>query len=451
MPSSEDTCVDRADTTLLIGGLWREGSGSVLGSWNPADGTLVDSFQTASEKDVTDAVTAAADAAGEWAAAGLSVRTGLLEAWADRLDSEADALAAAAVQELGATTDEARSEVADGVAALRAATTIDADGSPLGNVALVTASVSPVALPLSRLGAALAVGNTLVWQPPPHASVVATTLTRLAHFPAGVLNVVLGSDDVAVALARADIAGFHIIGTPSLARWLCREALEVGGRVVAEVSGSAVAIVLAGANPEDAAERITRSAFAFAGQRSGAIKRVVVESRVAEPFLELLSDQVSRLKVGDPADTSVMMGPLRDAPSVQRAKEFVDARTAAGAPCHVGGAAMPELGDAFFEPTLLGPSTRQELLTTVMGPVITLVDVDDPGSLPLQAGAPLAACILGGDRQTARQIATALATPHVRVGSLPPDNVYETLFGQRALIPGDTPYCPLTRTEEIGT
>ena len=449
MPSSEDAPVDPADTTLLIGGTWREGTGSVLGSWNPADGMLVDSFQTASETDVTDAVTAAADAAGEWAAAGLSVRRRLLEAWADRLDSEADALAAVAVQELGATMDEARSEVADGIAALRAATTADPSGSPLGNVALVTASVSPVVLPLSRLAAALAVGNTLVWQPPPHASVVATTLARHAHFPAGVLNVVLGSDDVAVALARADIAGFHIIGTPSLARWLCGEALDVGGRVVAEVSGSAVAIVLAGANLEDAAERITRAAFAFAGQRSGAIKRVVVESRIGEHFLELLSDQVSRLKVGDPGDKSVVMGPLRDAISVQRAKEFVDARTAAGAACHVGGAAMPELGDTFFEPTLLGPSTRQEPLTNVMGPVITLVDVDDHNALPLQAGAPLAACILGGDRQRARQIATALATPHVRVGSLPPDNVYETLFGQRALIPVDTPYCPLTRTEEI--
>ena len=230
-----------------------------------------------------------------------------------------------------------------------------------------TASVSPVVLPLSRLAAALAVGNTLVWQPPPHASVVATTLARHAHFPAGVLNVVLGSDDVAVALARADIAGFHIIGTPSLARWLCGEALDVGGRVVAEVSGSAVAIVLAGANLEDAAERITRAAFAFAGQRSGAIKRVVVESRIGEHFLELLSDQVSRLKVGDPGDKSVVMGPLRDAISVQRATEFVDARTAAGAACHVGGAAMPELGDAFFEPTLLGPSTRQEPLSKCDG------------------------------------------------------------------------------------
>ena len=112
---------------------------------------------------------------------------------------------------------------------------------------------------------------------------------------------------------------------------------------------------------------------------------------------------------------------------------------------------MPELGDTFFEPTLLGPPTRQEPLATVMGPVITLVGFDDPGSLPTHVGAPLAACILGGGRQRARHLATALATPPVRVGSLPPDNAYETLFGQRALVPVDPPYCPLTRTAEIAT
>lgn len=451
MPSSETTIVEGAQTGLLIAGSWREGTGDVLGSWNPATGALVDSFQSAAEEEIEEAVLAAADAAQEWADSDSRPRP--LESWADLLEAEADALADTVVAELGATADEARSEVANGIAALRAAAAGDASDRPLGHVGIVTPWVAPVAVPLSRIGAALASGNTVVWKPPPYASVIATKLAHLARdIPDGVLNIVLGSGDVAVPLARAELAGLHVVGSPGVARWLCREALTVGTRSYAEVSGSAVAVVLAEADLEEATDLIVRAAFSFAGQRSGAIKRVVAHSTVSEQLAERLAARVTTMRVGDPSDSSVSMGPLGDADSVQRATNFVESESAAGAPCHVGGIPLPELGEAFFAPTVLGESFNYDgLVPSDVGPVITLVDADDLDHIVLRVGTPVAVGILGADRDLARQIAATLSTSHVSLGSLSPDNIYETFFGRRTLIQLNAPGYPLSREQEIAT
>ena len=278
----------------------------------------------------------------------------------------------------------------------------------------------------------------------------------LAHaaqgLPAGALNLLLGGDDVALLLARSRLAGLHVIGAAETARRLCREALEVGTRVYAEVAGIAAVVVLADADLDEAAQAVAGSAFGLAGQRSGAVKRVVVEAAALDRFVDRLAVHARQLAVGDPSDDATRMGPLRDAASARRTHEIVEALTSAGTPCHAGGTPLPDLGEAFFAPTVLGrPLPGGQALPPEAGPVVDVVPADDPSSLTRLSSGALAVGILTSDVERAQRLAEGLDSPSVVIGSLPATGVHETLFGQRSLVPAQAVSCALTRTEEIRT
>jgi len=452
MRSSEEELVSRADTALLIGGSRRAGSGEILGSWNPANRRLVDSYQAAAAEDILDAAAAAAAAAAAWAARAPADRAAPLAAWADRIEAAFDDLAAAVVEEIGATISEARADVADGVAALRASTGTDERSRPIGHVGLVTPWVSPAALPLARLAAALSVGNTVVWKPAPYASVVSAKLAALCDdLPDGVFNVVLGDGDTALSLARSHLAGFHVVGTVEAARWLCREALDAGTRVYGEAACACIAIVLADADLESATELVLAAAFRSAGQRSCAVEQVIVETPVLDGFLERLAARAAELRVGDPAETSVEMGPLGDAESARRCGDFVESQIVAGARCHAGGTLLSELGEAFFAPTVLQSFSHDDTVPLCSGPVVIVRGADDVRAVAPVVSAALAAGVLARDLGRAAEIGTALRLPLVRVGSLPRAGTYEALVGPRAPIFSDAAFCPLTQTQELTT
>ena len=451
MRSSEEALVGRADTALLIAGMRREGSGGILGSWNPANRQLVDSYQAAGVEDIDDAVAAAAAAAADWAARGPADRSAPLAAWADRIEAVFGGLVDAVVEETGATVSEARAEATDGIAALRSTTGADGDDRPLGHVGLVTPWVSPVALPLARLGAALSIGNTVVWKPASYASVVSAKLASLSSdLPDGVLNVVLGDGDTALSLARSRLVGFHIIGTVGAARWLCREALDAGTRVYGEVSGSCMAIVLADADLHSAAELVSAAAFGAAGQRSCALKLVVVERPALEGFLELLSSRAADLAVGDPSEEGVEMGPLGDAASAKRMSDFVSLHLSAGARCLAGGVPLPEVGEGFFSPTVLESFVDDGTLPACAGPAV-LVRGADAAELGSGVSAPLATGVLATDFARARELGAELRSPLIQIGSLPRAGIYESLVGPRRPVLPDTTFCPLTQIQEMTT
>jgi 1-pyrroline-5-carboxylate dehydrogenase len=92
---------------------------------------------------------------------------------------------------------------------------------------------------------------------------------------------------------------------------------------VCEMGGKNPAIVSAKADLDLAAEGVLRSAFGFSGQKCSACSRVYVERAVANEFAGKLADRAAKLRVGDPLDREVYMGPVIDAEAVERFKEAV--------------------------------------------------------------------------------------------------------------------------------
>ena len=185
---------------------------------------------------------------------------------------------------------------------------------PLGVVGIISAWNNPVAIPLGKIAPALAYGNTVVWKPAPAGAKIAQALMSLLHaagVPTGAVQLVLG-DHVTAQQIAADENVNAVTLTGALAAGQAMQ--EICARrfvpLQAELSGNNAAIVWDDADLADAAGKIAWGAFAFAGQRCTANRRVIIRAAQFENFFTALEKATARLPWGDPLDAATEIGPL---------------------------------------------------------------------------------------------------------------------------------------------
>lgn len=202
----------------------------------------------------------------------------------------------------------------------------------LGVVALISAWNNPVAIPLGKIAPALAYGNTVVWKPAPAATLVAKSVLKLlrqAGVPPDIVRLVCGGDVTARDLA-ADKNVNAVTLTGSLSAGYA--ILEICARRIlplqAELSGNNAAILWDDADLSDAVAQVAWGAFAFAGQRCTANRRVIVHRPRLETVLKELKAAAERLVWGDPLEEATEIGPvLNTAKRDEIATQIENART----------------------------------------------------------------------------------------------------------------------------
>ena len=320
------------------------------------------------------AAAAAAGAAAQdaWARTDPSARADLLERWAEDLAAQRDRLTDLVVREVGKPRRAAAEEVGRAAAHARVAAELvraSADPSriapgvvarqrPIGVVGLITPWNNPLAIPVGKIAPALGFGNAVVLKPAPEASATALALLeglQRVGLPTGLANAVLGDGTTARALCRepriAAIAVTGSIATGRVVAGLCALAMKP---LQAELGGNNAAIVLGDADLERTAHDLARAAFAFAGQRCTAIRRIVVEASVAARFTALMTAAVAALVNGEPDDPATEVGPLISSEKRARVIAAIEDAVANGARVLVGGSVPPALAHgAWLTPALL--------------------------------------------------------------------------------------------------
>lgn len=264
-----------------------------------------------------------------------------LASLAERLEREAESWAHQMAVEIGKPIRHGREEVqraAQNVCGiLRRAESLDVARSvgatgvrhrPLGVVAVITPWNNPVAIPLGKIAAALAYGNTVVWKPSPAGTQLAQRLMDVlaaVGVPDGAVEILTGDHTVAQRLAmnrRVDAVTFT---GATLGGYAMQEIC--GRRMVplqAELGGNNAAIVWEDADLDEAATQIVSGAFGFAGQRCTANRRAIVAEGVYEPFLAKLTTATARMAWGDPLDEVTEIGPLISASHRDRLMHTLD-------------------------------------------------------------------------------------------------------------------------------
>jgi acyl-CoA reductase-like NAD-dependent aldehyde dehydrogenase len=269
-------------------------------------------------------------ALGAWQKNGVAGRALALEAVADRLEPQAADMALAMAETIGKPVRYGTMEVIRAAEMLRAvAHRADATGGsepvgaaevrrrPLGIVAVITPWNNPVYIPLGKIAPALAYGNAVIWKPAPAATEISRRLASvLEELPLGLME---GGVEAAMA-AMSEPGVDAVTVTGSSAAGFAAQEICAGRRIPfqAELGGNNAAIVWPDADLGLAAREIAEGAFAQAGQRCTANRRVIVHAECRDELLDLLQRETKALSWGDPRREETQVGPLVSAERQER-------------------------------------------------------------------------------------------------------------------------------------
>src|ERR671910_2051179 len=377
----------------LVNGGWRTGEG-----WfevrSPYDDGVVAEIGVPTEADVEDAAAAAHETFEESRHLPVHARADALDHISSRLKETIDENAELIAREGGKPLKWATIEATRAVSTFRWASetirrgddevmrldTEESLGSrigivrrfPIGPVLGITPFNFPLNLVAHKVAPALAVGAPIVIKPASATPIGALRLAELfmeTDLPKGMLQVLPVSSSIADTMARDDrFRKISFTGSSEIGWYL--KGLDPKKRVTLELGGNAGVIVHADADLDFAAQRIAYGGYYQAGQSCISVQRVLVSSEVYDDFTARLVKQVESLKVGDPMDPTVDVGPVIQRSEVDRIGEWVQEAVSQGAKVLTGGT-----GDGpFFQPTLLA-NVKPEMRVCreeIFGPVVTI-------------------------------------------------------------------------------
>ena len=256
--------------------------------------------------------------------------------------------------------------------------------APVGVVGCITSYNVPLSNVVGKIAPALVTGNTVIVKPAHQDPLGVIEMIRAfneAGFPAGVVNLVLGSTpEVGEALvASPDVTMVSFTGSSLVGRMISEAAATGFKRIITELGGKGAALVLDGADLDNAAQQIASTWTFHMGQICTAPTRVIAQRGVYEQLVDKLAKVAQSLKVGDPLAPDTVLGPVITGAHRARVEAMVASGIADGATPVTGGA-RPELDKGFFvAPTLLAGATNQMHVAReeIFGPVVVVIPFDD--------------------------------------------------------------------------
>ena len=364
---------------------------------NPATGERVADVAASDQEQVDAAVEAARDAQRAWAKLAPERRGALMWRWGELMGAEVDTLAAMDTVTMGRPLRDTVKD-APGIAARIRYWAGMADKitgrqlpiapgylsytlrEPLGVVGVIVPWNGPMGMFTGRVSVALACGNGVVAKPSeisPLSALRIAELTVEAGIPEGLVNVVNGAAATgAVVAAHPGIAGLSFTGSVETGRKVATLAAPTFKNVILELGGKAPNIVFADADLDAAVRGAIWGVFSNSGQACVATTRLLVERSALDSVVTRLVCLTSGLKVGDPTDPSVHLGPLASQRQYSRVCDYLDV-AAVEARTLVGGVRREGPG-YFVEPTVLvdvepdARIAREE----IFGPVLTVFPFD---------------------------------------------------------------------------
>ena len=208
--------------------------------------------------------------------------------------------------------------------------------SPLGVVLCMGPFNYPLNETFTTLIPALIMGNTILFKPPKHGTLVHYPLLEAfrSSFPKGVVNTIYGrgANTVPGLMQSGKINVLTLIGSSKVANELKKMHPKVNRlRAILSLDAKNVAIVTKHADLKLSVNEIVLGALSFNGQRCTAIKIVYVHKDVADEFLKLLSDRIATLKCGMPWEKDVNITPLAEPGKPDYIKQCIDDAKANGA------------------------------------------------------------------------------------------------------------------------
>lgn len=393
---------------MYIDGQWcASGDGAVKDVINPATGEVLGQIPLATMEDVDRAAKAAYRASKEFEKMPVFERAELCYRVADAIMERQEEIAEALCKEHGKPYHtEALGEVAAGADSFKEAAeqikwmedsmpVLHAPNrrsfvfrKPVGVFGIITPWNFPIGTACTYyLGAALATGNAVLWNPATTTAAAASVFMKCledAKVPAGVVNLVIGPGSTVgdAIVVHELVGGIGFTGSTEVGNYICSRAKAKHTSM--ELGGNGPSIVFKDADLDLTADAIMAGSFSNAGQICTSTERVIVDDSVADELVEIMLKKIGNYKLGDPFDKATTMGPMHKMDTVNTVREHVEDALKKGAKLVCGGRTMPGAPtENFYEPTILDHVSRDALVNIeeTFGPVLPLIRFKDEAEI----------------------------------------------------------------------
>jgi len=357
--------------------------GNTLTVHSPIDGSTLATVRTASTDDVHAVIDQATAAFKTWRLVPAPTRGEFVRRIGNKLRDRKGELAALVSWESGKITQEALGEVQEmidicdfavglsrqlyglTIASERRGHRMMEQWLPLGPVGVITAFNFPVAVWAWNAMLALVCGDTLVWKPSEKTpltalacqKLVAEIMTEMPDVPDGVCNVVIG-DGPGVGEVVAGSEKLPLIsatGSVRMGRAVAQTVAKRLGRSLLELGGNNGMVLTPSADLELAMRAITFAAAGTCGQRCTTLRRLIVHNSLGRTVTDRLVTVFSRLRIGNPLEEGVLVGPLIDEAAFVSMQRALETAKAQGGLVHGGGRVRNGVpaGGSYVQPALV--------------------------------------------------------------------------------------------------
>ena len=390
------------------GGGWLDNPGGTeLVSYNPATGKPIAKIIQADEEDYEKIVAKAAEAFKTWRMIPAPKRGEIVRQIAMELRKYKKPLGQLVSLEMGKIVAEGEGEVqemidiADFAVGLSRQLYGNAMHSerprhrmyeqwhPLGVVGIISAFNFPVAVWSWNAMLAAVCGDTMIWKPSSKTPLCAVAVQNVIdkvlkeHNAQGVMNLVIGKGSSIGEKLLSDkrIPLISATGSTRMGIRIGRVVGERLGRTILELGGNNAVLVMEDANLDMATHAILFGAVGTAGQRCTSTRRVIVQESIADKLIDRLKKAYAQVKIGDPLDTSTLMGPLIDQEAVDIMMNALETIGKQGGKVVYGGHKLTDgkyAGGFYVEPTIVIADKQIPIICDeTFAPILYIIKVKD--------------------------------------------------------------------------
>jgi aldehyde dehydrogenase (NAD+) len=384
-------------------GRWSPAEGrDLLASINPATGQEIAKVAQATEKDYDAVMEVAVEAFKQWRMIPAPQRGLIVRDLGEALRAKKDPLGKLVSLEMGKIAQEGWGEVQEmidicdfslGLSRQLYGLTMHSERPrhrmyeqwhPLGVVGVISAFNFPVAVWAWNSALAAACGDVVLWKPSSETPLTAVAVQHIcndvmkAHKLEGIFNLVIG---------RGSVIGEKLINDKRIplvsATGSCEMGYRIGrvvgerlGRTILELGGNNAIIVDETADLEMAVRAVLFGAVGTAGQRCTSTRRVFLHKKIAADFTERLLKAYKQVRIGDPLDSSTLMGPLVNAAAVEVMMAAIETIKKSGGEVIHGGKKLDRPG-FFVEPTIVKAKHDWKIVhDETFAPILYLIEYE---------------------------------------------------------------------------
>jgi benzaldehyde dehydrogenase (NAD) len=431
---------------------WRDALGGARSVMEPATGESLGSVGVANAADVEQAAAGAAKAQPEWAATPFQERAAILRRAGELIERNRDEIHWWIIREAGSIPPKA--ELETHVAAQECFEAASLPSRPLGQIlpseqprfsvarrvpAGIVGVIAPFNVPLilgiRSVAPALALGNAVVFKPDPRTAVcggvVIARIFEEAGLPPGLLHMLPGGADAGQAVVtdpRIPVISFT--GSTAAGRKVGELAGSHLKRVHLELGGNSAMVILDDADIALAASAGAFGSFLHQGQICMTTGRHLVHDKVADAYIEAMTEKAEHLPVGDPARDHVALGPVIDAGQRDKIHSLVTSSVESGARLAAGGT----YEELFYRPTVLTdvdphtPAYAQEVFGPV-APIMRFSSIDEAAQLAAATDYGLSLGILTRDPLKGLELASRIPSGIVHINDQTVSDEAQIPFG----------------------